>query len=173
MRLKHKRDEEIERRLRGPKLPPLPTALPPEDDRQVDELLSKHGVISKIEREQVTDKDLMRLRPNKWLNDEIINFYGQLILTRSEEGKENFVKNSKKPLDVHYFSTFFWSKLENEGYEKGRLAKWTKKVSPDRGPAVRPQPLIASSHNLGRHLSERRGAHTCQSWQLALDRCCH
>ncbi|KAF9821845.1 hypothetical protein IEO21_00275 [Rhodonia placenta] len=128
MRLKHKRDEEIERRLRGPKLPPLPTALPPEDDRQVDELLSKHGVISKIEREQVTDKDLMRLRPNKWLNDEIINFYGQLILTRSEEGKENFVKNSKKPLDVHYFSTFFWSKLENEGYEKGRLAKWTKKV---------------------------------------------
>lgn len=128
MRLKHKRDEEIERRLRGPKLPPLPTVLPPEDDRQVDELLSKHGVISKIEREQVTDKDLMRLRPNKWLNDEIINFYGQLILTRSEEGKENFVKNSKKPLDVHYFSTFFWSKLENEGYEKGRLAKWTKKV---------------------------------------------
>ncbi|OSX67769.1 hypothetical protein POSPLADRAFT_1042981 [Postia placenta MAD-698-R-SB12] len=125
---KRPRDEEIERRLRGPKLPPLPTVLPPEDDRQVDELLSKHGVISKIEREQVTDKDLMRLRPNKWLNDEIINFYGQLILTRSEEGKENFVKNSKKPLDVHYFSTFFWSKLENEGYEKGRLAKWTKKV---------------------------------------------
>lgn len=38
-------------------------------------------------------------------------------------------KNKNKPLNVHYFSTFFWSKLEKEGYEKGRLAKWTKKVS--------------------------------------------
>jgi len=39
-------------------------------------------------------------------------------------------KTKKKAtfLDVHYFSSFFWSKLTKEGYEKGRLAKWTKKI---------------------------------------------
>jgi sentrin-specific protease 1 len=108
--------------------------------------------VSKTGREQVADRDIARLRPCQWLNDEIINFYGQLILSRSESQKENatptpadghingFVNGikgkgkgraeipEKKSLDVHYFSTFFWPKLTGDGYEKGRLAKWTKKV---------------------------------------------
>jgi sentrin-specific protease 1 len=114
--------------------PPLPSDLPPEADAKVTELLNKRGVISKYAREQVTDQDIVRLKPNKWLNDEVINFYGALILGRSDACKENPVTNGKsgkqkKPLDVHYFSTFFWTKLEKEGYDKGRLAKWTKKVS--------------------------------------------
>jgi hypothetical protein len=113
--------------------PPLPTALPPDADAKVTELLNKSGVISKYAREQVNDQDIVRLKPLKWLNDEVINFYGALILGRSESSKENPTTNGKagkgkKPLDVHYFSTFFWTKLEKEGYEKGRLAKWTKKV---------------------------------------------
>ncbi|KAJ6519615.1 cysteine proteinase [Mycena sanguinolenta] len=121
---------ELERRMRPP---PLPTALPPEAEAQVDELFKKSGVISKYAREQVTDQDILRLKPLKWLNDEVINFYGALILGRSEASKENPVTNGKsgkqkKPLDVHYFSTFFYTKLEKEGYEKGRLAKWTKKI---------------------------------------------
>lgn len=33
-----------------------------------------------------------------------------------------------EPLSVHYFSTFFYSKLTTAGYEKARLNKWTKKV---------------------------------------------
>ncbi|KAJ7275250.1 hypothetical protein B0H12DRAFT_247743 [Mycena haematopus] len=122
--------KDLERRMRPP---PLPTALPPEADDKVTELLRKNGVISKYAREQVNDQDIVRLKPNKWLNDEVINFYGAMILGRSEASKENPVANGKsgkqkKPLDVHYFSTFFWTKLEKEGYEKGRLAKWTKKI---------------------------------------------
>jgi sentrin-specific protease 1 len=93
--------------------------------------------VSKFAREQVTDEDLSRLRPCRWLNDEIINFYGAMILARSDECKENpgvngvngVTSGKTKPLNIHYFSTFFWSKLKGEGYEKGRLAKWTKKVS--------------------------------------------
>ncbi|KAJ7071228.1 cysteine proteinase [Mycena amicta] len=120
------KDGELERRLWRP----LPTSLPPEDDAQVDSLLRKQGVISKYAKEQVTDQDILRLRPGKWLNDEIINFYGALVLGRSDDCKENSWKGAKdqKPLNVHYFSTFFWSKLEKEGYDKGRLAKWTKKI---------------------------------------------
>lgn len=66
----------------------------------------------------------MRLKPGQWLNDEVINFYGALILARSEEAQ----KGKSKALDVHYFNTFFFAKLEDLGYEKARIGKWTKKV---------------------------------------------
>jgi sentrin-specific protease 1 len=127
------KDEEIEQRLR-PKPKPLPSSLLPEEEEQVRMILQQRGVVSKHAREQVNDQDLSRLRPCQWLNDEIINFYGSLILARSEASKENPATNGVgvgkgKPLNVHYFSTFFWSKLKGEGYEKARLAKWTKKVS--------------------------------------------
>ncbi|TBU64827.1 cysteine proteinase [Dichomitus squalens] len=124
-------DEEIEERLR-PKRKPLPTSLPPADEAAVDALFRQRGVIAKCVKEQVSNEDLQRLRPAQWLNDEIINFYGQMILSRSEDSKENpgdsVVNGRKRPLNVHYFSTFFWSKLRGQGYEKARLAKWTKKI---------------------------------------------
>jgi len=47
--------------------------------------------------------------------------------------KENVDIASKKskrgapPLQVHYFNTFFWPKLQ-QGYVKSNLKKWTKKV---------------------------------------------
>ena len=83
------------------------------------------------------------------MNDEIINFYGELILSRSESQKGNSTFDlagghinglvngtkgkakavEKKPcLDFHYFSTFFWPKLIGEGYDKGGLAEWTKVI---------------------------------------------
>ncbi|KAA1468571.1 cysteine proteinase [Dentipellis sp. KUC8613] len=141
-KLKRARDEEIEQLLR----PKYPLSLPPEKDAEVTDLFAKRGTIARIAREQVSDRDISRLRPSQWLNDEIINFYGQMILSRSEGSKENpgagapgvngvnGVNSTKKGsskgklLDVHYFSTFFWSKLKGDGYEKGRLAKWTKRI---------------------------------------------
>lgn len=48
-------------------------------------------------------------------------------MQRAEASKEN-VGGRGRILNVHYFSTFFWSKLKTSGYEKGRLAKWTKAV---------------------------------------------
>lgn len=125
------KDEAIEQRLR-PKPKPLPSSLPPADEASVREIMSKRGVVSKHAREQVTDQDLSRLRPSQWLNDEIINFYGSLLQARAEDSKENPVGKGDtpgKPLNAHYFSTFFWSKLKGEGYEKARLAKWTKRAS--------------------------------------------
>ena len=125
------KDEEIEERLR-PKRKPLPSSLPPEEDAEVDALFRKRGVIAKCPPEQVSHEDIARLRPCQWLNDEVINFYGRMILSRAEESKENPASDGggghKGPLNAHYFSSFFWSKLQGQGYEKGRLAKWTKKV---------------------------------------------
>ncbi|CAA7264723.1 unnamed protein product [Cyclocybe aegerita] len=109
----------------------VPDSLPPDDDMAVNKLLQKRGVIAKFAREQVSDQDISRLRPGQWLNDEIINFYGAMILARSEASKENpnsSKKPGKEPWNIHYFSSFFWAKLVKEGYDKGRLAKWTKKI---------------------------------------------
>lgn len=120
------RDEDIERRLRTPK---LPASLPPEDDAMVESLLSKRGVISKCGPLQIDHKDMARLTPAKWLNDEIINFYGQLIMNRAETNMRKSGTNGKKrPLDIYYFNTFFWQKLSKQSYKDSRLEKWTKKV---------------------------------------------
>lgn len=130
LRLTHRRkDQDIEQLLRPQLKPPAP--LSPKSDAEVDVILKKRGVIAKFAREQVNDQDLSRLKPHQWLNDEIINFYGAMILGRSDSYKEHSPKagvKGLKLLSVHYFSTFFWPKLR-EGYEKGRLAKWTKKAS--------------------------------------------
>ncbi|KAF8203259.1 hypothetical protein BJ912DRAFT_1019020 [Pholiota molesta] len=126
------KDEDIEKRIRPP-VRPLPSKLPPEDEKKVDEVIRTRGFTSKFAREQVSQSDLTRLLPGQWLNDEIINFYGAMLLGRSENCKENPVvvkgkKGRNAPLNIHYFSSFFWAKLAKEGYDKGRLAKWTKKI---------------------------------------------
>lgn len=38
-----------------------------------------------------------------------------------------------EPVQIHYFNTFFYSKLTTTGYEKAKLNKWTKKVREDSG----------------------------------------
>lgn len=117
---------------------PLPTSLPPEDEKNVNEIMRKRGVIAKFAKEQVSHTDLSRLLPGQWLNDEIINFYGAMLLARSEGAKENPTpakgkRAARAPLNVHCFSSFFWAKLVSEGYEKGRLPKWTKRVCASEG----------------------------------------
>jgi sentrin-specific protease 1 len=95
--------------------------------------MAKKGVIAKVAKETVNSQDLARLRPGQWLNDEIINFYGAMIMERADgySNKENQSTSSNgrgKPLKAWYFTSFFWAKLAKDGYKAGRLAKWTKKV---------------------------------------------
>lgn len=87
---------------------------------QVKRTLSNPGFKSKCDREEVSSRDLQFLGPGKWLNDEIINFYGALLMERAEkEGKRK----------VHFFNSFFFSKMAKDGYEKSKIGRWTKKVS--------------------------------------------
>lgn len=145
------RDEQIERRLR----PKLPDSLPPEDEQIVRNSLSNRSFLAKAAREQVSSQDLIRLRPGQWLNDEIINFYGAMISERAakfEKDKESSkasgtangtpslngkgkaraafpsMEGVGDPWKVHVFNTFFLPKLQDMGYEKARLNKWTKKI---------------------------------------------
>jgi Ulp1 family protease len=64
------------------------------------------------------------LRPGTWLNDEIINFYMQLL----QEKDDNFVTQQKKSKTSHYFNSFFYTKLlENGQYQYSNVKRWTKK----------------------------------------------
>ncbi|XP_053564215.1 sentrin-specific protease 1 [Bombina bombina] len=74
-------------------------------------------VISDGFRLTITRKDIMTLNSLNWLNDEVINFYMNLLMERSK--RKGFPK-------VHAFNTFFFTKLKTAGYQA--VKRWTKKV---------------------------------------------
>ncbi|XP_063808314.1 sentrin-specific protease 1 [Pseudophryne corroboree] len=74
-------------------------------------------VLSEGFRLTITRKDIMTLNSLNWLNDEIINFYMNLLMERSKR------KGLPK---VHAFNTFFFPKLKSAGYQA--VKRWTKKV---------------------------------------------
>ncbi|ORX59347.1 cysteine proteinase [Piromyces finnis] len=62
--------------------------------------------------------DIRTLINGEWLNDEIINFYGNLIMERSKN-----TTNEYPP--VYFFNTFFYGTLSSTGYRAVR--RWTRK----------------------------------------------
>lgn len=90
-------------------------------ETQGDSVSKLAASIPRILNERVTSEDMQCLiSPTKWLNDEIINFYGALIQTQSNAGGDGCLR-------VHVFSTFFFNQLE-AGYKEKRVARWTRKV---------------------------------------------
>ncbi|XP_050307216.1 sentrin-specific protease 1-like [Anthonomus grandis grandis] len=65
----------------------------------------------------ITRRDLMTLAGLNWLNDEVINFYMNLII---ERGKD------KKWPSSYAFNTFFYTKLIKDGPQS--LRRWTKRI---------------------------------------------
>ncbi|XP_044535203.1 sentrin-specific protease 1 [Gracilinanus agilis] len=74
-------------------------------------------ILSEAFRLTITRKDIQTLNNLNWLNDEIINFYMNMIMERSKE---------KGMPSVHAFNTFFFTKLKTAGYQA--VKRWTKKV---------------------------------------------
>ncbi|XP_030054113.1 sentrin-specific protease 1 isoform X6 [Microcaecilia unicolor] len=74
-------------------------------------------VLSECFRLTITRKDIQTLNNLNWLNDEIINFYMNLLMERSKR------KGLPK---VNAFSTFFFSRLKTAGYQA--VKRWTKKI---------------------------------------------
>ncbi|XP_051568345.1 sentrin-specific protease 2-like isoform X1 [Myxocyprinus asiaticus] len=67
---------------------------------------------------RITQRDLATLQEGSWLNDEVINFYMNLVMSRSEQE----VGGRK----VYSFSTFLFPKLHSGGHTAVR--RWTKAV---------------------------------------------
>ncbi|KAM9397555.1 sentrin-specific protease 2 isoform 2-T2 [Salvelinus alpinus] len=66
----------------------------------------------------ITQRDLATLQEGSWLNDEVINFYLSLVMTRSSSAGQG--------LKVYSFSTFFFPKLHGGGHVA--VKRWTKAV---------------------------------------------
>jgi sentrin-specific protease 1 len=67
---------------------------------------------------RITRKDLHTLSGLNWLNDEVINFYMNLLIARGHA--------SDKYPKVHAMNTFFYPKLLSGGHAS--LRRWTRKV---------------------------------------------
>ncbi|XP_040281823.1 sentrin-specific protease 1 [Bufo bufo] len=94
--------------------------LTPEMEKEIKHALyggSQDQVLSEAFRLTITRKDIMTLNSLNWLNDEIINFYMNLLMERSQR------KGLPK---VHAFNTFFFPKLKSAGFQA--VKRWTKKV---------------------------------------------
>ena len=71
----------------------------------------------------ITRQDLFTLVGDSWLNDEIINFYMNLLMERSEQGESMGLPK------VYTMNTFFIPKLLSGG--QASLKRWTRKVKID------------------------------------------
>lgn len=76
-----------------------------------------HEVLVQIDSVNISRKDIGTLTGLNWLNDEVINAYMFLIVTR---GKRPNYKS------VYAFNTFFYPKLRESGYTS--VKRWTRKV---------------------------------------------
>ncbi|KAM4047854.1 sentrin-specific protease 1 isoform 2-T2 [Anomaloglossus baeobatrachus] len=95
-------------------------AITPEMEKEIKHALyggNQDQVLSEAFRLTITRKDIMTLNSLNWLNDEVINFYMNLLMERSKR------KGLPK---VHAFNTFFFPKLKCAGFQA--VKRWTKKV---------------------------------------------
>ncbi|XP_064597356.1 sentrin-specific protease 1-like [Liolophura sinensis] len=76
-----------------------------------EEVLTEHFKI------QIKRRDMNTLAGLNWLNDEIINFYMNLLMERG--GKDDFSK-------VYAFNTFFYPKMLSSGYSS--IRRWTRRT---------------------------------------------
>ncbi|OXB65267.1 hypothetical protein ASZ78_001574 [Callipepla squamata] len=74
-------------------------------------------VMSSAFKLKVTREDIQTLNSYQWLNDEVINFYMNLLVERNK--KDNYPT-------LYAFSTFFYPKLISLGY--GAVRRWTRNV---------------------------------------------
>nr|KAF6383579.1 SUMO specific peptidase 2 [Pipistrellus kuhlii] len=75
-------------------------------------------ILSSAFKLRITRGDIQTLRNFHWLNDEVINFYMNLLMERN--------KKQGYPV-LHAFSTFFYPKLKSGGYQA--VKRWTKAVN--------------------------------------------
>ncbi|KAJ1550328.1 hypothetical protein HK096_007552, partial [Nowakowskiella sp. JEL0078] len=84
--------------------------LTPEANKLVTNALKRRsGVLIDKFNIEIRRSDIGTLEDGKWLNDEVINFYGNMIMERSNSNKEKYPH-------IHIFNTFFYSTLEKSGY---------------------------------------------------------
>ncbi|KAE9014901.1 hypothetical protein PR003_g14564 [Phytophthora rubi] len=112
--------DEEEEKSRNKELPPdlleiVEDAL--HDGPMEEVLINKYNV-------GITRRHLQVLLPGVWLNDEVINFYYQMMSDR-DEALVNAGVLSKRS---HFFNSFFFTKVSENGYNFINVRRWTRKI---------------------------------------------
>ncbi|KAL8578614.1 hypothetical protein ACOMHN_007072 [Nucella lapillus] len=97
-------------------LPELTDAM----QREIDSALDggpPHQVLSEGFRLQLRHVDIATLGGLNWLNDEVINFYMNMLMERGQQ--EGFSR-------TYAFNTFFYPKLMSRGHDA--VKRWTRRV---------------------------------------------
>ncbi|OCF59786.1 hypothetical protein L486_02459 [Kwoniella mangroviensis CBS 10435] len=108
------KEREIKEKLKKPKVPPK---LKPEQEAKVSEHLNNPAFKARVSTAECESKSIRRLKNGTWLDDEIMNFYGALMVERA---------NQIGTLKVHAFNSFFYQRISETGYSA--VKRWTKRV---------------------------------------------
>ena len=98
-----------------------------EEERVVDDALGPgpaNELLCELLNVPVYRRDMRKLKPGEWLNDEVVNYYFKMLLARAnDEGDPNRPK-------CHVTNTQFYPKLAetDKGYCYANVRRWTKKV---------------------------------------------
>jgi hypothetical protein len=114
--------------------------------RSSELLLSPPGkrIVDKFNIE-ITGKEIICLRNLNWLNDEVMNFYLELIVERSKRNRlPGAVVAASQRDAIHCFSSFFFTKLLSGGsYLHKNVARWSRSAKID---VAKLDKLIAPVH---------------------------
>ncbi|CAO1619925.1 unnamed protein product [Parajaminaea phylloscopi] len=129
LRREEKARERKRRGILGRK--PLPPLLEAAQEEIVQDALHNPGWKSSITGASATHRDILKLQPGSWINDEVITFYMTMINQRSAMAEEarkqpNHDRRWNAFYRVHAFNSHFWAKLDTAGYQS--VSRWTRKV---------------------------------------------
>ncbi|XP_071482482.1 uncharacterized protein [Diadema antillarum] len=110
-------EEDEEEEGEGEEFAELTLEMDEEIERAFHPNPSQEALVSGF-RLTITRRDMQTLRGLNWLNDEVMNFYFELLMERSNTREEYPT--------LHYFNTFFYPKLVNSGYNS--IRRWTKRT---------------------------------------------
>ena len=116
-----------------------------DENREVEFALAppyNHSVLIDMFNVEITKHKISCLRPSTWLNDEVINFYMQLLQERNRVDADLLHRRPS-----HYFSSFFMHKLcdTEEGYCYNNVKRYISEpfLSPIASPHI---PAIPITH---------------------------
>lgn len=90
---------------------------------QADATLRDSSFKANIGKDSISATSIRRLAPGKWLNDEVVNCYAELINLRSQKTSQKIGRS------IYCWNSFFYQRLSEQGYAGAKLKRWTKKVS--------------------------------------------
>ena len=106
--------------------------------------------LAELNNVPVSRRDIATLRPGEWLNDEVINFYMELLKQRASADMS--LGDGKRFPKCHIFRTMFYPKLmQNATFDYSRVRRWTMAKKMAHGDVFGMDLVLVPIHCNGNH----------------------